>query len=198
MTIYNLYQKQISLKAMLKCVMLEIIKKYYIILMILIIVSCSTNRPDLEIKKTSLDKIEEIEKLNNFILADFNNLLKSCKQHTGCYRIYGEKCYFPSNSSLLHKYLHNQEALEHLDYLTDNNIITGNIDIRSDSAIRFQVKFEQLIKGDFNTCNDTVYLHEIVYHISQNEVYEQGEYIIVKSKQIKPNWTYFITKHWVD
>lgn len=173
-------------------------KKYYFILIVFIITSCSTNQPNLKTNEVSLNKIEELEKLNDFMLADFNNLLESCKQHTGCYEFHEKKCYFPANSSLLHKYMHNQTALKNLDYLIDNRIITGNIDIRSDSTIRYQVEFDQLIKGDFDAYNDTIYHHEIVYHISQNSVYELGEYIIVKSKEIKPSWTYFITKQWTD
>lgn len=173
-------------------------KKYYFILIILINTSCSTNQPDLKMNDVSLNKIEEIEKLNNFMLVYFDNLLEYGKQHTGCYQVNGKKCYLPSNSYLLHKYLNNQAALEHLDYLIDNGIITGNIDIRSDSTIRFQVKFDQLFRGEFDTYTDTVYHHEIVYHISETKVYEMGGYIIVKSKLIKPNWTYFVTKQWID
>ena len=175
-----------------------IMKKYYFILILWIINSCSTHQPDLKMQEVSLNKIEEIEKLKDVILADFNNLLESCKLHTKCYDYHGDKCYLPANSFLLHKYLNNPQELTHLDYLTDNGIITGNIYIRSDSTIRIEVKGNQLIRGNFDAYNDTVYHHEIVYNVSEKKVYELGGFITVKSKQIKPNWIYFITKQWVD
>ena len=43
-----------------------------------------------------------------------------------------------------------------------------------------------------------MYRHEIVYNISGKKVYELEEIITIKSKQIKPNWTYFVTKQWID
>lgn len=173
-------------------------KKYCFISIILVITSCSTNHIDLDMNEVSLNKIEEIEKLNDFMLADFDNLLEFGKQHTECYEFHGDKCYLPSNSYLLHKYLDNPSALKHLNYLTDNGIITGNICIRSDSTIRFEVKYDQYTRGQIDAYKDTVYHHEIVHHISKKSVYELGDYIIIKSKQIKPDWAYYITKQWVD
>ncbi len=178
--------------------MYKTVYSIFTVLIVILLNSCSTEQPDLKMKEISLNKIEEVEKLKDIILADFDNLLKSCKQHTNCYEYHGDKCYLPANSHLLHKYLNNPKGLMQLDYLTDNDIITGNILIRSDSVIRIEVKSKQFIRGDFDAYNDTVYLHEIVYNVSEKKTYELGDFITVKSKQIKPNWIYFITKHWVD
>jgi hypothetical protein len=148
--------------------------------------------------KVSINNIYEIESLNNSIIAEYPSLINYGKNHTSCGDYHGDKCYLPANATLLHKYLKNKQALKQVDNLIDKNIITGNIDIRPDSTIRYQVKFNQFIRGGFDKYQDTVYHHELVYHISDKDIYEIGDYIVVKSKEVKPNWFYLITKQWID
>lgn len=178
-----------------------LIKPIYSIIIVLIIIlfgSCSPKKPDLKMKEISLNEVKEIEKLKDFIIANYSNLLESGQNHTNCYDYHGDKCYFPANAHLLHKYLSEPKGLTHLDYLTNNKIITSNIYIRSDTTIRIEIKGEQFIRKNYDVYNDTIYRHEIVYNISGKNVYELDEIITIKSKQIKPNWTYFVTKQWVD
>ena len=96
---------------------------------------------------------------------------------------------------ILKKYLKNSEAILTAEKLVKEKQINGNIEIRADSTIRFQI-IQTLDRGPIGNYQDTVWQHEIVYHTEEN-IYDES-YIIVSSAVLEKNWSYYIVKFWTD
>jgi len=196
--------------------MFNVMKHKFSILILIFLYSCnsdcSTEKRN-NIRELPIQHINELEQINDMFLKNIKLLEDSCCQNIGS-ALSGKACldtdsirrnyFYPATKHLLNKYLPETEkkTLKLIDKLSPNSfysnedIIIPNFSFRADSTVIYPV-FHAL-------CGDTITEHFIIFQkksessgnfYTNNTNNNNGDIKLVKQKNIKPNWTYYIIKH---
>ena len=186
------------------------INKIEIVILIIALIflySCNSecrNEKKNIIRELPIQHILEIEQINSMILRNVKllddscckNLGRSCSEPDSIIKNY----FYPATKHLLNKYLPKTEieTLKLIESLcpgsiySNEDILISNFEFRNDSTVKYPV-FHAL-------CGDTITEHFIIF---QNNTENGGIFYsdnkdrieVVKQKNIKPNWTYYIIKY---